>query len=107
MFTSAPTLAFEVRRLFKTHLRGSVAVEALSGVDLAVPVGEFVVGGSSGGGRAPLLHLLGGLDRPGPREVLFAGTDLAARSESERTAIRRHQLGFVFNLPTSCQSLSA
>ena len=94
---SAPTLAFEVRRLFKTYLQGSVAVEALSGVDLTVPVGEFrVVGGSSGSGKSTLLHLLGGLDRPDRGEVLFAGTDLAARSESERTAIRRHQLGFVF-----------
>jgi putative ABC transport system ATP-binding protein len=55
-----------------------------------------VVAGSSGSGKSTLLHLLGGLDRPDAGEVLFAGTDLAARSESERTAIRRHQLGFVF-----------
>jgi putative ABC transport system ATP-binding protein len=94
---SLPTLAFEVRGLFKTYLQGRVAVEALSGVDLAVRAGEFlVVAGSSGSGKSTLLHLLGGLDRPDRGDVLFAGTDIAALTESERMAIRRHKLGFVF-----------
>lgn len=90
-------LAFEVRGLVKTYLQGRVVVEALSGIDLAVPNGEFmVVAGSSGSGKSTLLHLLGGLDRPDAGDILFAGTDFAACTESERTAIRRHQLGFVF-----------
>jgi putative ABC transport system ATP-binding protein len=89
--------AFEARGLFKTYHQGSVVVEALSGVDLVVAVGEFmVVAGSSGSGKSTLLHLLGGLDRPDGGNVLFAGTDLATQTESERTAIRRTQLGFVF-----------
>jgi putative ABC transport system ATP-binding protein len=94
---NVPTLAFEVRGLVKTYLQGRVTVEVLSGVDLAVPVGEFlVVAGSSGSGKSTLLHLLGGLDRPDRGEVFFAGTDLVALTESERTAIRRRKLGFVF-----------
>jgi putative ABC transport system ATP-binding protein len=89
--------AFETRRLHKTYRQGSVTVEALSGVDLVIPAGEFlVVAGTSGSGKSTLLHLMGGLDRPDSGEVLFAGTDLASRSEAERTALRRHQLGFVF-----------
>lgn len=94
---NVPVLAFEVRGLVKTYHQGTVVVEALSGVDLAVPAGEFlVVAGSSGSGKSTLLHLLGGLDRPDRGDVLFAGTDLVTLTESERTAIRRHKLGFVF-----------
>ena len=94
---NVPPCVFEVRGLFKTYLQGKVRVEALSGVDLAVPAGEFlVVAGSSGSGKSTLLHLLGGLDRPDRGVVLFAGTDLGALTESQRTAIRRDKLGFVF-----------
>jgi putative ABC transport system ATP-binding protein len=88
---------FEVRGLFKRYLQGTVTVEALSGVDLTVPGGEFlVIAGSSGSGKSTLLHLLGGLDRPDHGDVLFQGKNLAALTEPERTAIRRHELGFVF-----------
>ena len=94
---TVPALTFEVRDLVKTYLEGTVAVHALSGVDLAVAAGEFlVVAGSSGSGKSTLLHLLGGLDRPDRGAVCFAGSDLLALTESERTIIRRHKLGFVF-----------
>ena len=89
--------AFEARGLTKNYRQGKVLVQALNGVDLVIPAGDFVVvAGSSGSGKSTLLHLLGGLDRPDAGEVLFAGSDLAARSDGERTKIRRHQLGFVF-----------
>ena len=88
---------FEARRLVKSYVQGRVEVAALRGVDLVVLAGEFVVvAGESGSGKSTLLHLLGGLDRPDSGEVRVDGTDLAACRESERTAIRRHQLGFVF-----------
>jgi len=94
---TVPALTFEVRGLVKTYLEGTVTVHALSGVDLAVAAGEFlVVAGSSGSGKSTLLHLLGGLDRPDRGAVCFAGSDLLALTESERTIIRRHKLGFVF-----------
>jgi putative ABC transport system ATP-binding protein len=89
--------AFEARGLFKTYVQGKVTVEALSGVDLTVPTGQFlVIAGSSGSGKSTLLHLLGGLDRPDRGKVFVAGTDLAGLTEHERTAIRRRDLGFVF-----------
>ena len=72
-------------------------VPALSDVDLAISAGEFVVvAGSSGSGKSTLLHLLAGLDDPDSGQVFFAGTELATCSEAERTALRRDQLGFVF-----------
>lgn len=89
--------AFDARGLTKTYRQGSVQVHALCGVDIQVAAGEMVVvAGSSGSGKSTLLHLLGGLDTPNDGQVFVAGTDLGACSEVERTAIRRHQLGFVF-----------
>lgn len=99
---------FEARHVRKTYLQGRVAVEALSGIDLAVSAGEFlVVAGTSGSGKSTLLHLLGGLDRPDAGAVLFAGTDLATLTDAERTVIRRRQLGFVFQAFNLIPVLSA
>ncbi|HVR42754.1 MAG TPA: ABC transporter ATP-binding protein [Thermoanaerobaculia bacterium] len=95
--SQASPLCFEARGLVRTYRQGKVTVPALSGVDLAISAGEFVViAGPSGSGKSTLLHLLGGLDRPDRGSVVFAGTDLGSCTEAERTAIRRDQLGFVF-----------
>ncbi len=89
--------AFEVRELSKAYRQGTVAVQALADVSFTVPSGQFlVIAGSSGSGKSTLLHLMGGLDRPDRGAVLVAGTDLASLSEAQRTEIRRHRLGFVF-----------
>lgn len=88
---------FEARDLSKTYRQGKVVVPALLGVDLAIATAEFVVvAGSSGSGKSTLLHLLAGLDDPDSGQVFFAGIEIATRSEAERTALRRDQLGFVF-----------
>lgn len=91
------TPVFAVRGVSRTYWQGQVAVPALTGVDLSVAAGEFVVlAGPSGSGKSTLLHLLAGLDRPDRGQVLFAGADLAVMPEAARTAIRRHELGIVF-----------
>ncbi len=57
------------------------AVEALAGVDLAVPPGSFsVLIGPSGCGKTTLLRLLGGLDAPTAGEVRYHEPDGAAAS---------------------------
>ena len=91
------TPVFAVHGLTRTYAQGRVRVPALAGVDLTVAAGEVVVlAGPSGSGKSTLLHLLAGLDQPDHGTVRFGGTDLAALSEAERTAIRRLELGFVF-----------
>ncbi|MBL9203775.1 MAG: ABC transporter ATP-binding protein, partial [Opitutaceae bacterium] len=62
-----------------------------------VRVGEVVaLWGSSGSGKSTLLHLLGGLDVPDRGELQVCGLD--PRSEDDRLKLRRHHLGFVFQL---------
>ena len=72
-------------------------VVACRSIDLQVSAGEFVVlRGRSGAGKTTLLNLLGGLDRPTSGRVLIDGRDLAALNETERTTLRRRDLGYVF-----------
>ena len=99
---------FEARGLGKTYRQGDTEVAALKRVDFQVRAGEFVVvAGPSGCGKTTLLNLMGGLDEADRGQVLFAGQDLATRPESERTLMRRSQLGFVFQTFNLVPVLSA
>jgi len=73
------------------------ATPALCGAGLAVRAGELVaVMGPSGSGKSTLLHCLAGIVRPEAGTVRFRGVDLVARSDTERSALRRREFGFVF-----------
>jgi len=81
----------------KRFMRGQETVVALDGVDLEVAAGEFVaVVGRSGSGKSTLLHVAGGLDTPDAGRVVFDGRDVHAMSVSDRAALRRRDIGFVF-----------
>jgi putative ABC transport system ATP-binding protein len=91
--------------LWKVYRTGKVDVPALRGVDMEVMPGEFIaIMGPSGCGKSTLLHVAGGLARATRGNVFLDGNDLAAMNDGERTRLRRHKLGFVFQkfnlLPT-------
>lgn len=70
--------------LHKYYTRGNERVEALRGVDLQVPAGDFVVLlGPSGSGKSTLLNLLGGIDRPSRGALSVGGMDLQQLTEKE------------------------
>ena len=104
--TAPPTdVVVEARDLTKIYGSGEARVAALDGVSLTVSRGQFVaVMGPSGSGKSTLLHCLAGLDTPASGHVLIAGRDLAGMNDKQLTAVRRDQLGFVFQafnlLPT-------
>ncbi|MBK8916043.1 MAG: ABC transporter ATP-binding protein [Phycisphaerales bacterium] len=85
--------------------RGAAATHALRGVTLRVDRGEFVaVIGRSGSGKSTLLHLAAALDLPTGGVVRIDGRDTGQMSETQRTTLRRHRVGLVFQffnlLPT-------
>lgn len=89
----------EVKNLKKiyTNRFGGNKVEALKNVTFTVQEGEYVaVMGESGSGKTTLLNILAALDRPTSGSVLLDGRDLATIKDSDISAFRRDNLGFVF-----------
>src|SRR4051794_35747441 len=94
-----------VRGLKKVYHVGDVDVQALRGVDLSVGRGEFLaIVGHSGSGKSTLFNILGGLTPPTSGTVHINGKDLLGMRESDRTNLRKTEIGFVFQkynlLPT-------
>ena len=102
---SAVATVVEARGLTKVYGEGNAQVIALDSASLAVGRGEFVaIMGPSGSGKSTLLHCMAGLDTPTSGSVLIAGQDLSGMTDKQLTAVRRDQLGFIFQsfnlLPT-------
>jgi putative ABC transport system ATP-binding protein len=84
---------------------GEAAVDALRGVTIAVPRGQFAaIMGPSGSGKSTLMHVLAGLDVPTSGTVHIAGEDITQMNDAQLTKLRRAHVGFVFQafnlLPT-------
>src|SRR6202043_647432 len=95
----------KTENLWKLYRAGKVDVPALRGVNFAVAPGESVaVMGPSGCGKSSLLYVIGGLAQASRGRVLVDGNDLLTMNDAERTKLRRHKIGFVFQrfnlLPT-------
>jgi putative ABC transport system ATP-binding protein len=95
----------ETQDLAMVYTSGKVELAALRDVNLKVNSGEFVaIMGPSGCGKSTLLHLLGGLMQPSRGRILIEGTDITRLKDAERTALRKHKIGYVFQrfnlLPT-------
>ena len=70
---------------------------ALRGIDLSAPAGKLtILKGRSGSGKTTLLNILSALDPPTTGEVILDGREITALSDRERTALRRTQVGYVF-----------
>ena len=89
--------ALELRGIVRTYHQAGTALEVLRGVSLSLRAGEIVaLVGPSGAGKSTLLHIAGLLERPDGGEVFVAGRECGSMSDGERTAIRRKNLGFVY-----------
>ncbi|MEE1927532.1 ABC transporter ATP-binding protein [Streptomyces sp. TRM 70351] len=76
---------------------GPPPVEALRPCTLTVRAGEYVtIVGPSGSGKSTLLNILGLLDVPTAGTYRLNGTDTTAVPDRQRTALRGHRIGFVF-----------
>jgi putative ABC transport system ATP-binding protein len=99
----ATTAAVAAGALTRRYGEGESAVDALRGVSLEVPAGQFTaVMGPSGSGKSTLMHLLAGLDRPTSGSVRIAGEEISSMPDRGLTKLRRTHIGFVFQ---SCNLL--
>ncbi|GAB3736199.1 ABC transporter ATP-binding protein [Nocardiopsis nanhaiensis] len=90
-------LTLESRALTKTFHSTEPPTQVLSGIDLSVRRGEFlVVMGSSGSGKSTLLYSVSGMDRPTSGSVLLDGRDLTSLNDTEMSRVRLTRMGFVF-----------
>jgi putative ABC transport system ATP-binding protein len=94
---AAPGTVVAARDVTRVYGEGETAVQALGGVSLDIPRGQFTaVMGPSGSGKSTLMHILAGLDRPTAGTVSIDGTDITGLGDQELTLLRREHIGFIF-----------
>ncbi|KAA0935906.1 MULTISPECIES: ABC transporter ATP-binding protein [Streptomyces] len=70
---------------------------ALDGAGFSIHPGEVVaVMGPSGSGKSTLLHCLAGIVTPDSGSIMYDGREMATMNDSQRSALRRSEFGFVF-----------
>lgn len=103
---STPIL--ELIDVVKSYGSGELETWALAGVSLQIEAGEFVaVMGPSGCGKSTMLHLAGGLEVPSAGRVLVNGHDISAMSAAQLAALRRRDVGYIFQRLNLIPSLTA
>jgi lipoprotein-releasing system ATP-binding protein len=86
-----------LENITRRYREGEGQLEVFSGLELSLKAGEIVaLVGQSGAGKSSLLHIAGLLEAPTSGEILIDGTATSKLSDSERTAIRRSTIGFVY-----------
>lgn len=91
--------------LVKTYGSGETLVRALAGVTVEFAAGEFTaIMGPSGSGKSTLMNVMAGLDEATSGDAWIGETCLHGLKDKALTAIRRDQVGFIFQqfnlLPT-------
>jgi putative ABC transport system ATP-binding protein len=83
--------------MYKVFRTDEVETVALNGVNVEIDQGDFVaVMGPSGCGKSTLLNIVGLLDNPTDGDYFFFDENVAKYSEAQRSAIRKKNIGFIF-----------
>jgi putative ABC transport system ATP-binding protein len=97
---ATPTgLAADLKGIRKIYYKpdGGVLVEALKGIDLEVPHGQYLaIMGASGSGKSTLMNILGCLDRPTMGSYFLDGINVATMPDDDLSRVRGRRIGFVF-----------
>ncbi len=90
-------IVLQLQGVERRYLQGSNTLTILDGADFLLGRGEMVaLVAPSGAGKSTLLHLAGLLERPDAGEVFLNGRPCGKLSDDARTAIRRNDVGFVY-----------
>lgn len=91
------TPALHLEAIERRYVQGASTLEILSGATFSVWAGESVaLIAPSGAGKSTLLHIAGLLEHPDGGEVYIANRPTVGLPDSERTSIRRTDIGFVY-----------
>jgi lipoprotein-releasing system ATP-binding protein len=81
----------------RRYHQGEIALEILRGAELGCWLGQSIaLIAPSGAGKSTFLHIAGLLEHPDSGEVFIDGKPTSTLSDSERTRIRRMEIGFVY-----------
>ena len=87
----------KLHNMYKVYRTDEVETVALNGVNVEINQGDFVaVMGPSGCGKSTLLNIVGLLDNPTDGDYFFFDENVAKYSESQRSVIRKKNIGFIF-----------
>jgi putative ABC transport system ATP-binding protein len=83
------------------------AIEVLKNINLTVKEGDFIsIRGKSGVGKTTLLKIIGLLEMPDKGEVKLLGRKVNGLSDDEKSELRLHNIGFVFQFFNLIPSLT-
>ncbi|MBS1035163.1 ABC transporter ATP-binding protein [Gluconobacter cerinus] len=95
--SEAQVPALKLENLTRRFRSGEETLEILSNAEFTLYPGEIVaLVAPSGTGKSTLLHLAGLLEAPTEGTVYIGGNAVSGLSDSVRTAVRRDQIGFVY-----------
>ncbi len=87
----------KLHNLSRVYQTDDVETLALNNVNIEIAKGEFVaIMGPSGCGKSTLLNTIGMLDSPSSGQYLFNDEDISGYSEAQLSAIRKKNIGFIF-----------
>lgn len=87
----------ELKNIRRVYNSGSLAVEALRGIDVDIKNSEFTsIMGASGSGKSTLMNILGCLDSPTSGEYLLNSKNVSSLTKDQLAHIRNNTIGFVF-----------
>ena len=98
----------KLENVWKVYKMGEVEVQALRGINLSIPQGEFVaITGSSGSGKSTMMNLVGCLDLPTKGTIYLDDKDISKLNESDLAQTRGKKIGFIFQQFHLIPTLSA
>ena len=87
----------QISNLTKKYGKKDTEVVALDNVSFSVEKGEFIaIVGASGSGKSPLLHLMGGVDKPTSGKVFINDKDIYQLSKDDLAIFRRREIGIIY-----------
>ncbi len=97
-----------VSKVTKSFKLGKVEVQALTGVDLEIPRGNYIsIMGPSGSGKSTLFNMIGGLDKPTSGKVFIDDVDISQLDAYELAWMRCRKIGYIFQTFNIIQVMNA